>query len=91
VLYHTPSEKLNTGRVPAPRKLLRSLRAIQLRADRIRQVRATLGAERRFCDVTYDTLSVLIDLGEKILPPHTDPRDARRVRKRKGAAGGAAP
>ena len=91
MLFHTPSEKVNASRVPAPRKLLKNLRVLQQRADRIAQTRATIGAERRFCLLVYDTLSVLIETGDKILPPHVDPRDWRRVRKREAGRGGSPP
>jgi hypothetical protein len=84
------------SRIKGPLKILKQLRTLQQRASnlRLRNDRASnrceTPEEQRWCARTgdrleeiHDRLQVLIREGDAVLPDGVDPRDQRRVRKRK--------
>jgi hypothetical protein len=84
------------SRIKGPQKILKQLRTLQHRAYVLKERndlainRCETPEEQLWCARTgdrleeiHDRLQVLIREGDAVLPAHPDPRDARRVRKRK--------
>lgn len=68
-------------RIQKPARLLKSLRLLRIRAERM-SARAETPDEQKWCGELLGALDRLIVTGETVLPPLNDPRDRNRVRKR---------
>lgn len=86
------------SRIKGPQKILKQLRTLHGQTWKVRQrneravLRAHTPEEHRWCGRVGDRLDPflgdlmeLIREGDAVLPAHMDPRDQRRVRKRKQA------
>lgn len=68
-------------RIQRPVKLLKSLRLLRIRTERMSD-RAETIEEKAWCRSVADSLDRLIIAGDAVLPPDRDPRPARIARKR---------
>lgn len=85
VLKESTVGRVPASRVRGPRRILKSLRRVLIATNRARVARAVTPEEILWCDRVLDAMVTLINEGDAVLPLYVDPRDMRRIRKRKRA------
>ncbi len=83
VLQEDVGPKVAASRVHGPQRVLKELRRLLIKTRRAQIARAVTPVEITYLGRVFDTLDGLVREGDDVLPLVEDPRDRRRVRKRR--------